>query len=53
MCIFFVVEHFRTLSNVSLKAWVRAHHGHKPIHRLLIANNGLAAVKSIMSIREW
>ena len=43
----------RSRANVSLKAWVKAHEGDKPIHRLLIANNGLAAVKCICSIREW
>jgi acetyl-CoA carboxylase/biotin carboxylase 1 len=39
--------------SVDLQAWVSAHQGTHVINRLLIANNGLAAVKAIMSIREW
>ena len=31
----------------------RALGGHRPIHSILIANNGMAAVKFIRSVRTW
>lgn len=33
--------------------FVRAHNGHTVITRVLIANNGIAAVKEIRSVRKW
>lgn len=36
-----------------LEKWVFQRGGSRPIHRLLVANNGLAAVKEIRSIRRW
>lgn len=33
--------------------WVRGHEGDFVIRRILIASNGLAAVKGIRSIRKW
>ncbi|RKO85987.1 Pre-ATP-grasp domain-containing protein, partial [Blyttiomyces helicus] len=32
---------------------VASHRGHAPITSVLIANNGMAAVKAIRSIRKW
>ena len=41
-------------SNKSLDdEWVKAHGGNKPIKTVLIANNGIAAVKAMRSIRNW
>ncbi|KAI3380044.1 hypothetical protein SNEBB_002054 [Seison nebaliae] len=37
----------------SVEEFVEYHNGTKPIKRLLIANNGLAAVKAIKSLRQW
>jgi hypothetical protein len=42
-----------TRSQLGWKQWVLSRKVDKPINRLLIANNGLAAVKAINSIREW
>lgn len=36
-----------------LAAFVRKHGGNRVIQRILIANNGIAAVKEIRSIRRW
>ncbi|TFY80056.1 hypothetical protein EWM64_g3963 [Hericium alpestre] len=33
--------------------FVKAHGGHTVINKILIANNGIAAVKEIRSIRQW
>ena len=33
--------------------WVSAHGGTAPIRRILVANNGMAAAKFILSIRNW
>ena len=33
--------------------YVRALGGHTPVRKVLIANNGIAAVKAIRSIRRW
>ena len=37
----------------ALDARVRDWGGDRPIHSVLVANNGLAAVKFIRSIRSW
>lgn len=36
-----------------VKEFVRSHGGHTVISRILIASNGIAAVKEIRSIRKW
>ena len=36
-----------------IEEYVRQHEGRRPIQRILIANNGLAAVKAIRSMRRW
>ncbi|KZS94649.1 acetyl CoA carboxylase [Sistotremastrum niveocremeum HHB9708] len=36
-----------------VRDWVEAHGGHTVITKVLIANNGIAAVKEIRSIRQW
>ncbi|KAK4561411.1 acetyl-coenzyme-A carboxylase [Recurvomyces mirabilis] len=36
-----------------VREFVAAHDGHSPITKILIANNGIAAVKEIRSIRKW
>src|SRR5437773_9509711 len=36
-----------------VKDFVEKHHGHTVITKILIANNGIAAVKEIRSIRKW
>ena len=35
------------------KEFVHAHGGTKPIRRLVVANNGMAATKFILSVRNW
>ncbi|KAJ7252734.1 acetyl CoA carboxylase [Mycena haematopus] len=40
-------------SSSSLQAFVKANGGHTVITKVLIANNGIAAVKEIRSIRQW
>ncbi|KAI3661152.1 hypothetical protein MP638_005589 [Amoeboaphelidium occidentale] len=37
----------------TLAAFVKAHGGHRVIRKILIANNGIAAVKEIRSIRQF
>jgi hypothetical protein len=37
----------------SIEEYVRKLGGHRPIRKVLIANNGIAAVKAIRSIRRW
>lgn len=37
----------------SLEEYVKAHGGTRVIRRILIANNGMAATKAIMSMRQW
>ncbi len=39
--------------NVSMDTWIRYHNGNKIIKKLLIANNGITAVKCIGSVRKW
>ncbi|KAL4066080.1 acetyl-CoA carboxylase [Scleroderma citrinum] len=41
------------VSSSRVKDFVRAHGGHTVITKVLIANNGIAAVKEIRSIRQW
>ena len=36
-----------------LKEYVKSHGGHTVISKVLIANNGIAAVKEIRSVRKW
>jgi len=36
-----------------LEAWVKSRGGKRVIQRILIANNGLAAVRAIRALREW
>jgi acetyl-CoA carboxylase / biotin carboxylase 1 len=38
---------------MALEAFVAKHGGHRSISRILIANNGIAAVKAIRSLRKW
>jgi acetyl-CoA carboxylase/biotin carboxylase 1 len=51
--------HFFGLNSLSkaedspLKTFVQEHGGHTVIQKVLIANNGIAAVKEIRSIRKW
>lgn len=37
----------------SVEDFVLAHGGDYPIKKVLIANNGLGAIKAIRSIRKW
>jgi acetyl-CoA carboxylase/biotin carboxylase 1 len=37
----------------SLEEYVKERGGNRPIKRVLIANNGMAATKSILSMRQW
>ncbi|AMD21457.1 HER178Cp [Eremothecium sinecaudum] len=54
-----LAPHFLGLNSVSraedspLKEFVRLHGGHTVISKVLIANNGIAAVKEIRSVRKW
>lgn len=36
-----------------LRSFVKSHGGHTVISKILIANNGIAAVKEIRSVRKW
>lgn len=36
-----------------VEAYVKRLEGNNPISKVLIANNGMAAVKAIRSIRKW
>uniref|UniRef100_A0A7S4GNE6 Acetyl-CoA carboxylase n=1 Tax=Oxyrrhis marina TaxID=2969 RepID=A0A7S4GNE6_OXYMA len=38
---------------VSLEEFVKQHGGKRAIRRILLANNGMAATKAIMSMRQW
>ena len=35
------------------EAYVKSRGGDRPIKKILIANNGMAATKSILSMRQW
>jgi len=37
----------------TLEEYVKQHGGNRPIRKVLIANNGMAATKSILSMRQW
>jgi len=37
----------------TVEEYVEARGGNRPIRKVLIANNGMAATKSIMSMRQW
>ena len=41
------------MSAALYESWVRASGGTRPIRRILVANNGMAAAKFILSIRNW
>jgi acetyl-CoA carboxylase/biotin carboxylase 1 len=43
----------RDTPNESIRQYVEEHGGKRPIQRLLVANNGIAAVKCIRSMRRW
>ena len=52
-------EHFKGLNSVDraepgkVRDFVKANQGHTVISRVLLANNGIAAVKEIRSVRRW
>lgn len=54
-----LAPHFLGYRNVNstedspLKNFVKSHGGHTIISKVLIANNGIAAVKEIRSVRKW
>lgn len=54
-----LAPHFLGLNTVEkaedspLKEFVKCHGGHTVISKVLIANNGIAAVKEIRSVRKW
>lgn len=54
-----LAPHFVGLNTVDkaedspLKEFVKSHGGHTVISKVLIANNGIAAVKEIRSVRKW
>ncbi|AAS50436.1 AAR071Wp [Eremothecium gossypii ATCC 10895] len=54
-----LAPHFIGLNTVEqaeaspLRDYVRLHGGHTVISKILIANNGIAAVKEIRSVRKW
>lgn len=54
-----LADHFRGLNSVEnaepglVTDFVRNHEGHTVISKVLIANNGIAAVKEIRSVRKW
>lgn len=54
-----LAPHFKGLNTVQdaepgpVTDFVRKHQGHTVISKILIANNGIAAVKEIRSVRKW
>ncbi|KAI9734288.1 MAG: acetyl-coenzyme-A carboxylase [Cirrosporium novae-zelandiae] len=46
-------NHLQTAPQSSVKDFVASHDGHTVITSVLIANNGIAAVKEIRSVRKW
>lgn len=46
-------NHLNAASPGKVKDFVAAHDGHTVITNVLIANNGIAAVKEIRSVRKW
>ncbi|CAN0523367.1 unnamed protein product, partial [Ectocarpus sp. 12 AP-2014] len=37
----------------SVEEYVKARGGNRPIKKILVANNGIGAVKAIRSMRKW
>ena len=50
---FFGLNSVHKAKEGTLKDFVKRHEGHTIISKILIANNGIAAVKEIRSIRKW
>ncbi|KAG9291426.1 hypothetical protein G9A89_021845 [Geosiphon pyriformis] len=54
-----IIEQFIGLNNIQdaprgpVRDFVENHNGHTVITKILIANNGIAAVKEIRSVRKW
>lgn len=54
-----LADHFKGLNSVAIAEpgpvtdFVSKHQGHTVISKVLIANNGIAAVKEIRSVRKW
>lgn len=48
-----IEEPFRNPYELLVRDFCQARGGHSPITKVLIANNGMAAVKAIRSIRKW
>ncbi|ODV78179.1 acetyl-coenzyme-A carboxylase [Suhomyces tanzawaensis NRRL Y-17324] len=54
-----LAPHFKGLNSVhraepgKITDFVKSHQGHTVISKVLIANNGIAAVKEIRSVRKW
>ncbi|KAH8725486.1 acetyl-CoA carboxylase [Phaeosphaeriaceae sp. PMI808] len=46
-------NHLQAAAPSKVKEFVAAHDGHTVITNVLIANNGIAAVKEIRSVRKW
>ncbi|KAI9927648.1 hypothetical protein ASPWEDRAFT_176130 [Aspergillus wentii DTO 134E9] len=46
-------NHLEAAPPSAVKDFVAQHHGHSVISSVLIANNGIAAVKEIRSVRKW
>lgn len=46
-------SHVQSTAPAALRKFVRERQGKRIIHRVLIANNGLGAVKEIRSVRKW
>jgi len=42
-----------TTTDTLVEDYVKARGGNRPIRKVLIANNGMAATKSILSMRQW
>ena len=42
-----------SLGSSLVNEYVEKHGGSRPIHKILIANNGMAAAKCILSMRRW
>jgi len=40
-------------SSTSLDDYVKARGGNRPLRKVLVANNGMAATKAILSMRQW
>jgi len=40
-------------ASLTVEDYVKARGGNRAIRKVLIANNGMAATKSILSMRQW